>query len=216
MAGTRVEIGTVSGVVIKDGTITGVKIGKNTIPANVVVLAMGPWTHKASEWLKLARVTGDPYHSIVLSPTIPLTAHAVFTHFQARDQGIEDPEIYPRPDGTVYVCGEADKPALPDDPASITSNKAASDKLHRVARTLSSSLSSASVELSTSCYLPCSPDGLPLIGKIPGVSGAYVAAGHSCWGILNAPATGACMAELIVDGHCNLLDISPFDPARFE
>ena len=27
-----------------------------------------------------------------------------------------------------------------------------------------------------------------------GVEGAYVAAGHSCWGILNSPATGEAMA----------------------
>jgi hypothetical protein len=29
-----------------------------------------------------------------------------------------------------------------------------------------------------------------LIGKVPAVEGAYVATGHSVWGILNAPATG--------------------------
>ena len=43
-------------------------------------------------------------------------------------------------------------------------------------------------------------DGLPLIGAIPGARGAYVATGHSVWGILNAPATGEAMAELILDG----------------
>jgi hypothetical protein len=32
-------------------------------------------------------------------------------------------------------------------------------------------------------------DGVPAIGALPGVAGAYVATGHSCWGILNAPAT---------------------------
>lgn len=28
--------------------------------------------------------------------------------------------MYPRPDGTVYVCGESDDSAVPDDPLSIT------------------------------------------------------------------------------------------------
>ena len=27
------------------------------------------------------------------------------------------------------------------------------------------------------CYLPCSPDGLPLIGRVPGLENAYVATG---------------------------------------
>ena len=43
---------------------------------------------------------------------------------------------------------------------------------------------------------------------------AYVATGHSVWGILNAPATGEAMAELIADGRARSVDLSPFDPSR--
>ena len=39
-------------------------------------------------------------------------------------------------------------------------------------------------------------------------------AGHSCWGILNAPATGEAMAELILDGKSHAVDISALSPAR--
>jgi glycine/D-amino acid oxidase-like deaminating enzyme len=46
------------------------------------------------------------------------------------------------------------------------------------------------------------------------VKGAYVATGHSVWGILNAPATGEAMAELIVDGSARTIDLGAFDPAR--
>jgi glycine/D-amino acid oxidase-like deaminating enzyme len=55
---------------------------------------------------------------------------------------------------------------------------------------------------------------LPLIGKIPGIAGAYVATGHSVWGVLNAPATGEAMAELIVDGAATTTNLRPFDPGR--
>ncbi len=34
------------------------------------------------------------------------------------------------------------------------------------------------------------------------------------WGMLNGPATGEAMAELIVDGATSTVDITPFDPAR--
>ena len=57
-------------------------------------------------------------------------------------------------------------------------------------------------------------DGLPLIGRVPGMAGAYVATGHGPWGMLNAPATGLALAELIVDGRARSVDLSPFDPAR--
>ena len=75
-------------------------------------------------------------------------------------------------------------------------------------------LGAATVLAAQSCYRPIVQDGLPLIGKVPGVEGAYVATGHSVWGILNAPATGEAMAELIADGTARTVDLSPFDPAR--
>lgn len=65
------------------------------------------------------------------------------------------------------------------------------------------------------CYLPCTDDGLPVIGRLPGLENAYVATGHSCWGILNAPATGEALAQLVVDGKATSVDLAPFSPARF-
>jgi glycine/D-amino acid oxidase-like deaminating enzyme len=53
-----------------------------------------------------------------------------------------------------------------------------------------------------------------LIGAVSGVAGAYVATGHSVWGMLNGPATGEAMAELILDGTASSVEISPFDPGR--
>ncbi len=47
-----------------------------------------------------------------------------------------------------------------------------------------------------------------------GLDGAYVATGHSVWGMLNAPATGEALAELIVEGAARTVDLAPFDPAR--
>jgi len=55
-------------------------------------------------------------------------------------------------------------------------------------------------------------DGLPLIGRVAGLDDAYIATGHSVWGILNAPATGEAMSELILDGTARNVDISPFVP----
>jgi glycine/D-amino acid oxidase-like deaminating enzyme len=51
-------------------------------------------------------------------------------------------------------------------------------------------------------------------GALPGVAGAHVATGHSICGILNAPATGEAIADLILDGAPRALDLTPFRPAR--
>jgi glycine/D-amino acid oxidase-like deaminating enzyme len=64
------------------------------------------------------------------------------------------------------------------------------------------------------CYRPVTEDGLPFLGQISDITGAYIATGHSCWGILNAPASGLAMAELIVDGQAHSVDLIPFSPQR--
>ena len=75
-------------------------------------------------------------------------------------------------------------------------------------------LASAKILARQACYRPVTRDGLPLIGRIPGVERAYVATGHSVWGVLNAPATGEAMADLIIDGAAHSVDLAPFDPGR--
>jgi glycine/D-amino acid oxidase-like deaminating enzyme len=49
---------------------------------------------------------------------------------------------------------------------------------------------------------------------VPGVKGAFIATGHSVWGILNAPATGEALAELIVEGDARVVDLAVFTPGR--
>ena len=44
------------------------------------------------------------------------------------------------------------------------------------------------------------------------VPGAFVATGHGPWGMLNAPATGQALAELLVDGASARVDLRPFAP----
>ena len=54
-----------------------------------------------------------------------------------------------------------------------------------------------------------------LLAAVPGVAAAYVATGHGPWGMLNAPATGLALAELIAGGAAKVVDLRAFDPARF-
>ncbi len=61
---------------------------------------------------------------------------------------------------------------------------------------------------------PLTPDGLPVIGRVPGSGNLFVASGHQMLGITLAPTTGVVVAETILDGH-SATDLEPFDPARF-
>jgi len=100
------------------------------------------------------------------------------------------------------------------DPAAVTPDPGAIERLEAICRDLSPALASAKIVARQACFRPIVRDGLPLIGRLPGVEGAYVATGHSVWGILNAPATGEAVAELIVDGAAHTVDLTPFEPLR--
>jgi D-amino-acid dehydrogenase len=60
---------------------------------------------------------------------------------------------------------------------------------------------------------PATPDGLPLIGAVPGVDDIYLATGHGMLGVTLAPATANLLAPLVLEGRA-APELSPFDPAR--
>ncbi len=143
-----------------------------------------------------------------------MPAHALFVDYRTADGRHLEPEIFPRPDGEVYVCGMADPAPLPDSPDAVDVNEASCAVLARAAGRVATSLAAAPITRQQACYRPVTDDGLPLIGRVPGVAGVYVATGHGPWGILNAPATGQALAELITEGAATSVDLGPFDPAR--
>ena len=61
---------------------------------------------------------------------------------------------------------------------------------------------------------PYTPDGMPLIGKVNGREGFYIAAGHEGDGIALSPITGKLLAEQIVYGK-ESYSLKDFDPNRF-
>lgn len=78
-----------------------------------------------------------------------------------------------------------------------------------------SSIGDLTPDVSQACMRPCTTDGNPVMGAIPHVQGAYISAGHNCWGILWAPASGLCMAELVATGECKTVNLLPFSLDRF-
>lgn len=63
--------------------------------------------------------------------------------------------------------------------------------------------------------LDVTADRRMLLGPAPGVAGLFLAVGMSGGGFKKAPAIGACLAELIVDGKATSAPIEPFRPTRF-
>ena len=211
--GAVLRIGVVEDLVQRDGIARGVRIDGETLDADAVVLAMGPWTGRLATRCRLPRIHGLKGYSVTVeAPDVP--AHALFLDYRTADGRQLEPEIFPRPDGTVYVCGMRDHQPLPESAEGVEVSEAACDVLAGALFRVSTALRGARITRRQACYRPVTDDGLPLIGRVPGVRGAYAATGHGPWGMLNAPATGLALAELITDGAPKLLDLRPFDPAR--
>lgn len=205
-AGAELRHGTVVGLVPEGVALEGGEI----VEGDAVVIAMGPW----SNFEGLPQVYGLKGHSLVFKTGDVLPAEALFLEYQEASGEVLTPEIFPRADGTVWACAISSTARLPPDPADVAPDEGAHARLEALCRSLAPALEAAPIVARQACFRPVTEDGLPLIGRVPGVDGVYVATGHSVWGMLNAPATGEAMAELILDGAARHIDLAPFAAQR--
>ena len=61
---------------------------------------------------------------------------------------------------------------------------------------------------------PCTPDGLPVIGRPARLPSLVLATGHAMKGLALAPVTAHLVAELVA-GERSSHDLAPFSPDRF-
>ncbi|MBL0739829.1 NAD(P)/FAD-dependent oxidoreductase [Chryseolinea lacunae] len=61
---------------------------------------------------------------------------------------------------------------------------------------------------------PCSPDGLPYIGRSSRFKNLIIATGHSMMGVSLAPATGKLVSEIVNEKNLTM-NIAAFNPERF-
>jgi glycine/D-amino acid oxidase-like deaminating enzyme len=212
--GAQLRGGEVTGVRGIGSTVDGVLVDGRVVEADAVVLAMGPWCLRAAAWLPLPGVYAEKGHSLVYATGSDFPPDALFLEYREEDGGVLRPEVFPRADGTTYVAGGSSQGALPADPADVAPDAGALERLEAACARISPALDGSRIAARQACLRPITQDGLPLIGPVTGLDGAYIASGHGVWGMLNAPATGEALAELILDGAAHSTDLAPFHPAR--
>jgi hypothetical protein len=83
------------------------------------VIAMGPWSILAARWLPLLAVLGYKGHSLVFETAGAILAEALFLEYREASAEILTPELFPRADGTTWVCAISTMGPLPVDPADV-------------------------------------------------------------------------------------------------
>jgi glycine/D-amino acid oxidase-like deaminating enzyme len=122
--GAELRLGQVTGVVRRRGgaSVAGVEVDGELVEGDAVVIAMGPWSILAAAWLPLPAVYGLKGHSLVFETGTKIPAEAAFLEYREANGAVHAPELFPRPDGTTYVCAISSESPLPIDPADVSAD----------------------------------------------------------------------------------------------
>ncbi|OCL12067.1 fad NAD binding oxidoreductase [Glonium stellatum] len=225
--GVKVVLGSATSINHSSGVAESVSYNSqdgetHTIDADTVILTAGPWTKTI---YPSAPISALRAHSVTIQPSRPVSAYALFTSItlpQAKANSKRSsartvtPEIYARPNNEVYACGEGDTLIpLPTSTALVQVDEARCQDIVDQVHAISDELRDGEVTARQACYLPnVSRGGGPMIGET-GVKGLLIGAGHTCWGIQNAPATGKCLAEIVWEGAAKSANLRTLDPRKF-
>ncbi|KAF9652267.1 FAD dependent oxidoreductase [Thelephora ganbajun] len=191
------------------------------IPATHAILCAGPWTPTIlpSVPVKTTRV-----HSIVIQPQpdVQISPYVLFTKIDP-PEGFGDktasPEVYARPNNEVYVCGPGDKSSLPYFVGGVKVDDAACEAIFQQVASISSELRAGTVVKKQACFLPVVKEGKlggPIVGPaLRMAKGYYIATGHTCWGICNAPGTAKVLAELVYEGKITSAKLADLAPSKY-
>jgi glycine oxidase len=171
------------------------------VAAEFAVLAMGPWTALAGEWLGMP-VPVEPLRGQLLRLKLegPPLAYCVM---------YGDHYVLSKLDGLI-TAGTTEEP-VGFDPS--TTPEARDFILAGVLR-LVPALADARLVSHTACLRPLAADDRPILGPVPGRERVLLATGHGRNGILMGPYSGRLIADLIT-GRTPEIDLNPFSPARF-
>ena len=193
-----VEVG---GLESDGARVTGVRTEAGTVHAAHTILATGPWTGIEGRWtedgLPIRPAKGERIllRKIGFMPNCPINGF--------------DGYVIPQVDGDLLIAATRIEDRFDEE---VTA--AGVSQMIDAAVALFPILSEATFVRARAGVRPMAPDGVPLLGPVPGKDGLSVAAGHDHVGIMLSPATGVMMAEYIASGDAAPLE--PFSPARFD
>lgn len=196
----------------KGGKVRGVESSKGEFLAPVVVNCAGPWAAGVAAMTGLEIPVDTWQHDTMfirrpqeIGPSHPTTIDDIL-------------EMYFRPEtgGLTLVGLETGNPIGedPNTPADHAKKGFVERAIERICQRVPV-MEQASLLTAHGGYDGISPDQRAILGQA-GPEGFYLQCGFSGTGFKIGPAVGRCMAELIVDGEAQLMDITPFRLGRFD
>jgi glycine oxidase len=169
----------------KGGRVIAAITEKGRLVAEQFLIATGAWTDDLLSQISLqAGIRPIRGQMALLNTRQPLLTRILL---QGRRY------LVPRNDARVLVGSTEEDAGFQKQTTAI-----AIQELLSFAQSLVPGLAHAEVEKCWAGLRPGSSDGLPFLGRVPGIHNLFVAAGHFRSGIQLSPATGLVMTELMV------------------
>ncbi|MBT3322818.1 MAG: FAD-binding oxidoreductase [Anaerolineae bacterium] len=202
----------VTGIQLVSGKVRGVRTSAGDFSAPIVVNAAGAWAQSVAKMAGVALPIDTWRHDVAF-------VHPPAGIAQYSPVVFDSPNsMYIRPEtGGLILIGLEDDNPLGESPDGYTDRAQPGFVERAVDRicTRIPKMEAASLHSDQGGYDGLSPDQRAILGQI-GPEGFYAQCGFSGTGFKIAPAVGLCMSELIIDGKAKTVDITPFDPNRFE
>ena len=189
------------------GRIVRVLTNAGAIDTPAVLIAAGPWSAQVGAMAGVDLPIEPIRRQIAVTNAIPgLRPDFPFVIDFSR-------ALYFHREGRGILTGMSNR----DEPPGFDTRVVEEWRLHHLANAMERLplLADAEIAAEWAGLYEVTPDGQPILGRLPHAEGLFVCAGFSGHGLMHGPAAGLLMAEEILDGRAHTIDIEPLRFSRF-
>lgn len=197
LGSTILEGTEVYGLEVDHDKVLGVKTKSGNYYAEHTIIAAGPWSGIEAHW-------GEE-----LIPVIPIKGQRILLRKSGFLPKSWIQSLVPQRDGTILSAATREEGNFDD----VITGEAIAQMVEN-AKQVFPLLEDAEFVSASAGVRPGTPDGMPILGPLPGLVGVSIASGHDHVGIMCSPFTAKLMADYVTT--FNEAPLLPFSINRFE
>lgn len=200
--GVEIVLRRATGLLLEADRCRGVSFENGQVNADLVVLAMGPWTSLAGEWCGV-KIPVIPLKGQMLRLRHPGEPIRTSLHYGSSYAAS-------KPDGLIWAGTTEEREGFDEGPTQTARDGIMGELVH-----IAPFLAEAQLVRQTACLRPWSRDGMPIVARAPGWQNLYLGTGGGRKGILWS--TGIChgLADLILRGESEVPGLHHLGISRF-